>query len=77
MMRYELRNPNFKKSMIFVKIRGSFNPRLRGSKKDEIEDFCFFGKAGLKGFLTRLTGLTGFSRAEGDAVSVVELPSII
>ena len=35
-MNYELRIPNFKKSMIFVKIRGS-------SKNNRIGDSCFSG----------------------------------
>ena len=40
-MRYELCVPQNKKSSIFVILRGS-------SKNNEIGDFWFFGKAGLK-----------------------------
>ena len=39
----EFRVPKNKKSAIFVIIRGSFNPRLRGSENCEIRDFWFFG----------------------------------
>ena len=42
----EFRVPKNKKSAIFLIFRGSFNPRLRGSKNNEIEDFWFFGISG-------------------------------
>ena len=62
MMNYECRVPNFKKSMIFLKIRGS-------SKKDDppIDGFCFFGKAGL---MSSFRGV--LAAPSGDAVRCAE-----